>query len=219
MSASSGKIKVLISRRNKSLAVEEIEELVVERVANMKIEDSVNQMVQQSITDLNLDPTIVSIVESEVGQLNTEFASTTASLGLRLDHIESIFTSTTSIATSTPDSFGGYFLSNLFSSITAWLADATNGITDFFANRVRTKEICLSDSNGETCLTRQQLDTLLAGSNVALTPTTQDLPSSETNDSNSVEQLSTVASTTNETESLNMSSALIPSVVTEGATQ
>ncbi|MEK7113955.1 MAG: hypothetical protein AAB850_00165, partial [Patescibacteria group bacterium] len=49
LSVGTGKIKVLISRRNKSLAVAEVESLVVERIANMKIEDKTQQMVQQAV--------------------------------------------------------------------------------------------------------------------------------------------------------------------------
>ena len=48
-----GEIKVLISRRNKSLAVEDVESLVADRIANMKIEDVVNQMVSRSVDNLN----------------------------------------------------------------------------------------------------------------------------------------------------------------------
>ena len=60
-----GKIKVLISRRNKSLAVEEVESLVVDRIANMKIEDSVHQMVKQAVdtvmqTDLKITGRMVA---------------------------------------------------------------------------------------------------------------------------------------------------------------
>jgi len=157
MASSTGKIKVLISRRNKSLVVEEVEALVVERVAGMKIEDKVSQMIQQSVDSLDLDPKI------------TAFASTTLSLSSRLDDIESIFAST-STATSTPastsspqaNSFAGNFFKNLFTRITAWFASAANGIGDFFANRVRTKELCVSDESGaETCITKAKLDALL----------------------------------------------------------
>jgi hypothetical protein len=34
---------------------------------------------------------------------------------------------------------------------------------EVFANRVHTKQLCVSDTNGETCITKTQLDTLLAG--------------------------------------------------------
>src|SRR6185369_3532044 len=53
---------------------------------------------------------------------------------------------------------------NLFSRVSSWLADAGNGIGDFIANRVRTKEICLSDDQGETCVTRGELNALVGGS-------------------------------------------------------
>ncbi|MBI5405794.1 DUF5011 domain-containing protein, partial [Candidatus Kaiserbacteria bacterium] len=65
-----GKIKVLISRRNKSLAVEEVDSLVVERVANMKIEDKVQQMIKQAVDNLNLDPKIQQIAQDEAGKLD-----------------------------------------------------------------------------------------------------------------------------------------------------
>ena len=149
MASSTGKIKVLISRRNKSLVVEEVEALVVERVAGMKIEDKVGQMIQQSVDSLDLDPKI------------TAFASTTLSLNSRLDDIESILVAT-STATSTTNSFVDNFFNNLFTRITTWLANAANGIGDFFANRVRTKELCVSDESGaETCITKAKLDALL----------------------------------------------------------
>ena len=173
-SLSTSKIKVLISRRNKSLEVEEVESLVIERVANMKIEDKVGQMIKQSVDNLNLDPKITAIARDEVEQaiakLNESFdslkiqtlASTTLSLGVRLDDIESVFAPATSTATSTTNSFADNFFKNLFNRLTAWLASAANGIGDFFANRVRTKELCVSDDSGaETCLSKAQLDQLL----------------------------------------------------------
>ncbi|MDO8567002.1 MAG: DUF5011 domain-containing protein [bacterium] len=65
-----GKIKVLISRRNKSLAVEEVETLVVDRIANMRIEDSVQLMIRRSVDNLNLDPKITAIAQDETGKLS-----------------------------------------------------------------------------------------------------------------------------------------------------
>jgi hypothetical protein len=43
-----------------------------------------------------------------------------------------------------------------------FLENVGNGIQDFYANRVRTKELCLSDTSGETCITRAQLNVLMA---------------------------------------------------------
>ncbi|MDO8576433.1 MAG: DUF5011 domain-containing protein, partial [bacterium] len=55
------------------------------------------------------------------------------------------------------------FLTNLFARVTEWLADAGNGIADFFAGRVHTKELCVGENGNETCITKTQLDNLLAG--------------------------------------------------------
>jgi hypothetical protein len=65
---------------------------------------------------------------------------------------------------------------SLGSLIKSFLADATNGIGDFFANRVRTKELCISDATGETCLTRSQIDSLItkpSGDNTSSSSPTQ----------------------------------------------
>jgi hypothetical protein len=64
----------------------------------------------------------------------------------------------TSTATTTDaTSFTSRFFSSLFTRITAWLADAQNGITDFFAKvgtfgRVNTEELCVDD----VCVTRDE---------------------------------------------------------------
>ena len=61
-------------------------------------------------------------------------------------------------------SIAGRFLTNLFGRLVQWFASVGNGIGDFFANRVRTKELCVGDETGsETCITKAQLDALLAG--------------------------------------------------------
>ncbi|MBI3495365.1 tail fiber domain-containing protein [Candidatus Berkelbacteria bacterium] len=70
------------------------------------------------------------------------------------------------------------FAGRFFDRLTAWFGDATNGIGDFFANRVRTKEICVGDTvNGsETCITKTQLDALLAGQNQSVAQTQSPTP-------------------------------------------
>ncbi|MFA6585006.1 MAG: immunoglobulin-like domain-containing protein, partial [Candidatus Paceibacterota bacterium] len=83
-----GKINVLISRRNKSLVVEQVESMVADRVANMKIEDQVQAMVKQSIDKLSLDAFNVSgavsanefivPVRGDISSLLGGFASTTS---------------------------------------------------------------------------------------------------------------------------------------------
>ena len=86
---------------------------------------------------------ITAILANAIQELNTK--------------VESIVT------TDAPaDSFASRFLDSLFERMRAWFASATNGIGDFFANRIRTKELCVSDGNGETCVTKAQLDALIA---------------------------------------------------------
>ena len=71
-------------------------------------------------------------------------------------------TSSPQTASSTPWTASS-FLRSLFSTIVQWFASAANGIGDFFANAVHTKAICLSDDMGSsTCVTKAQLDSLLA---------------------------------------------------------
>lgn len=53
------------------------------------------------------------------------------------------------------------FVSKIFESLISWFANATNGIQDFFANRVHTKILCLGEEKNETCITKLQLDQIL----------------------------------------------------------
>lgn len=57
-----GKILVLISRRNKSLTVEQVEEQITERVADMEIEDEVNLLVAGAMDNLG--------VEAQMNEIN-----------------------------------------------------------------------------------------------------------------------------------------------------
>ena len=46
-------------------------------------------------------------------------------------------------------------------NILTWFADTANGIEAFFSKKITTEELCLSDANGSTCVTREQLDQFL----------------------------------------------------------
>jgi len=61
-----GEINVLISRKNKSITVEEVEEKVTERIAAMEIEDEVNILITNAVDSLNLDDQITSIVDDQL---------------------------------------------------------------------------------------------------------------------------------------------------------
>jgi len=78
-----------------------------------------------------------------------------------------------SLSSTTPqssDSFAGRFFSNLFARISAWLADAANGIANVYAavihsDAVHTKEICIQKSDGtEFCADGDTLQAMVAGS-------------------------------------------------------
>lgn len=75
LASSTGEINVLISRRNKSLTVEEIEDTVVERVAAMEIEDEVAIMVQQAVEAYDFDPVVSDIIGTELASLSSNFDS------------------------------------------------------------------------------------------------------------------------------------------------
>jgi hypothetical protein len=73
-----------------------------------------------------------------------------------------------STTASTVDSSGNKtFLGKFLDRIIAWFADVGNGIGDFFANRVRTKTLCIGDEvGGETCINKTQLDQILLNQTV-----------------------------------------------------
>ncbi|MFA6609091.1 MAG: FG-GAP-like repeat-containing protein [Candidatus Paceibacterota bacterium] len=66
-----GTIKVLISRRNKSITVEEVEEKVTDRIAAMEIEDEVNILIANAVNSLNLEDEINSAVDPKLLLLAT----------------------------------------------------------------------------------------------------------------------------------------------------
>jgi len=73
-----GTIQVLISRRNKSLTVEQVEEKITQRVADMEIEDEVNLLISGAMDNLGVEEKInevnVSVVDlaSQAGQLDIQ---------------------------------------------------------------------------------------------------------------------------------------------------
>ena len=82
-------------------------------------------------------------------------------------NLEGISGTITPLSGSASESFVTVFFENVYAKIGAWMGDVGNGIEDFFANRVHTKELCVSDTEGETCITRSELDALLSGTGTA----------------------------------------------------
>lgn len=170
-----GTINVLISRKNKSLTVETVEQEVTERIADMQIEDDVELMVTEAVSTLNLDADILSIVDRELAQLDIEttiakqVTTTFKDLGLVLD-IEEIGATSTATEEST-DQPGWVItvLNAVFGRLTNFGIQIAEGVASFAsivtenltAKNITTEEFCLSDEEGASCYTRAQLDAVL----------------------------------------------------------
>ena len=73
LDGSEGMVRVLISRRNKSLTVAEVEEAVVDRIAAMEIEDEVALLVSDAVSGYNFDPVVSNIIGGELALLEEDF--------------------------------------------------------------------------------------------------------------------------------------------------
>jgi hypothetical protein len=83
-----GSIQVLISRRNKSLTVEKVEEEVSQRIAQMDVEDQVNQIITQAQTQLNESiNSQTTVITDLTGQL-TQTSNKIATLQEQMDLIK-----------------------------------------------------------------------------------------------------------------------------------
>jgi len=80
------------------------------------------------------------------------------------------------LAISTTGGSLGENTGGFFDRFISWFADTTNGIGEFFVNKIKTKEICISDDSGETCITKTELDQLLLNANLEPAPTPEPTP-------------------------------------------
>jgi hypothetical protein len=88
-----------------------------------------------------------------------------------VQELDGRFRSLVATSTSEAGSFAAQFFAALKTQLAAWFADATNGITEFFAkvgnfHLINTDELCV----GSTCLTEAQLQSLLANAGGANVP-------------------------------------------------
>ncbi len=65
---------------------------------------------------------------------------------------------------------------SLRESLVAWLGSVTNGIENIFSTKITTKEFCVQDDAGETCLTRTQINELLGGQSNENSSTDEPVP-------------------------------------------
>ncbi|MBI5155678.1 hypothetical protein HZA45_00230, partial [Candidatus Peregrinibacteria bacterium] len=65
-----GKINVLISRRNQSLTVEAVEEKVMQSIASMKIEDEMQLSLAKTLNSLDMDGKVKDEVRGQIEEIN-----------------------------------------------------------------------------------------------------------------------------------------------------
>ncbi|MCG2697808.1 hypothetical protein L6307_01780, partial [Candidatus Parcubacteria bacterium] len=75
-SFATGVINVLISRRNKSLTVEIVEQKITDRIAAMEIEDEVNILIANAVNNLNLDDEISGLLDPKLLMLTAKLTVT-----------------------------------------------------------------------------------------------------------------------------------------------
>jgi len=83
-------------------------------------------------------------------------------LDLSVQSIESRITALENASSTNDESSSSSLFDSFWQMLADRMASLANGIGDFFANRVRTKELCIMDDTGETCITKAALDALLA---------------------------------------------------------
>jgi len=129
--------------KNPGFIAQEVEAIVPKLVST-----DINGM--KSLNTIGVVPVIVKAIQE---------------LNLKINDL-SVNTEITPLNDSKNEIFVTEFFNNVFVKTKVWFADVGNGIEDFFANRIHTKELCLSDNSGEICITRGQLNNLLSQNGV-----------------------------------------------------
>jgi len=137
-------------------------------------------------SELNTDSKHIGLIAQDVERVFPDIVTTDKTTGYKslgytnfipytikavqeLDlNLEGIAGTITPLEGSDNASFVATFFDNLFAKIREWLASATNGIMHFFAKEVNTNTLCVSDDSGaKTCITKDQLDSLLSNAGVS----------------------------------------------------
>jgi len=84
-----GTINVMISRRNKSLTVEQVEEAVTQRIADMELEDEVNIMLADTIQNYDFTDDIASYLNPFMSTVDAKLALLSDSLNLKVSELTS----------------------------------------------------------------------------------------------------------------------------------
>ena len=122
-----GDINILISRRNKSITVEQVEQEVTERIAGMEIEDEVNLLIASAVETLDLTDEVADLIDPKLLEIAKKFEDSLAqsSLGVE-EQISRIYSKINENASTTAVSLNEF--SNMLSSISAGLEKLTSRI-------------------------------------------------------------------------------------------
>ncbi|MEI6022849.1 MAG: tail fiber domain-containing protein, partial [bacterium] len=129
---------------------------------------SLNPVTYNWKTQLDTDPTYAGFIAQQVEVIFPQAVSTDPSTGTKLlsptvlipftiKAIQEMDIQMQGLASLKGDS-GNTFKDALI----AWFADVHNGINKLFVREIDTTKICVSDTTGATCITKGQLDKLLA---------------------------------------------------------
>ncbi|MDD5031578.1 MAG: hypothetical protein PHR36_00855 [Patescibacteria group bacterium] len=146
-----GEINVLISRRNKSLTVEQVEEQVTKRIANMEIEDEVNILIANAINNLDLDQEIGNNVDPKLLLLETKLTVASDDMGEKIVSVENEIDAIINVLAGMENRIMNYELGirNQFSIFNDQLASLTSQITNYSSFAMAMEDKLSIDNNGK----------------------------------------------------------------------
>lgn len=152
-----GSIKVLISRRNKSMTVEQVEEKVTKHIAEMKIEDEVNLLVQNTVKSFDF-----SNVEQLNALIDVKNDLIKNGLEMQIDSLSSSTLGQVNVLTAMITEINGKIkdLENILNSSATTTASLLSGLTDrvtVVENNVTVASSSLADLQGVVSDLRAQI--------------------------------------------------------------
>ena len=85
-----GTINVLMSRRNKSLSVDEIEQKITQHIADMKLEDEVQMLVDNAAKNYNFGPEFANFIDPVSVLIDSKIKVSEDVLTLKIDELKNI---------------------------------------------------------------------------------------------------------------------------------
>jgi hypothetical protein len=156
-----GTIQVMISRRNKTVTVEEVEKQVTQHIAEMEIEDEVQLLVQAAVKNYDLASEVKAIIDPTISILDSKFTLSVSEINDRIAGVDSSIIQNSAAIKDLQAKAEGYALAStteLLLSEVAVLkenASTTNNTLDLIQGQV-------SELQTQASTTQTQLAQLLA---------------------------------------------------------